>query len=151
MTFIWRLCPKKHIIWAFKLKGLETIKIITFPLPSLPNSAKGTLESWILFFLQDAPRLDLCHHERSCKHGHGNYEAFAWCHATVSYLTSGLATVAATCQHSNEHMLKVMVGEGDGSKTTEGDTINIQFIWENGEKNLLTYKYGRDITNLMPL
>lgn len=44
-----------------------------------------------------------------------------------------------------------MVGEGDGSKTTEGDTINIQFIWENGEKNLLTYKYGRDITNLMPL
>lgn len=33
------------------------------------------------------------------------------------------------CQHSNEHMLKVVVGEGGGGgKTTEGDTIIIQFL-----------------------
>lgn len=29
------------------------------------------------------------------------------CHATVSRLTLGLSTVAAMCQHSNEHLLKV--------------------------------------------
>ncbi len=50
-------------------------------------------------------------------------------HATVSHLTSRLATVAAMCQHSNEHMLKVVVWEGGGGgKTTEGDTIIIQFL-----------------------
>ncbi len=53
-------------------------------------------------------------------------EAPALCHATVSHLTSRLATVAAMCQHSNEHMLKVVAGEGGGS--TEGDTIIIQFL-----------------------
>lgn len=66
----------------------------------------------------------LRHNERGRQHGHGNCEgsdAPDWCHATVSQLTSRLATVAATCQHSNEHMVKVVVGEGDGSKTTECD------------------------------
>lgn len=43
----------------------------------------------------------------------------ARCRATVSQLTSRLATVAATCQHSNEHMVKVLAG--DGGKTREGD------------------------------
>lgn len=50
-------------------------------------------------------------------HGHGNDEASevpVWCRATVGHLTSRLAAVAATCQHSNEHMLKVVVvGEGE--------------------------------------
>lgn len=40
-------------------------------------------------------------------------DAPAWCHATVSQLTSRSATVVATCQHSNEHMVKV-VGESKG-------------------------------------
>lgn len=78
--------------------------------------------------VQNATRFGLCHQKSGRQYGHGNYEASetpAWCHATVSHLTLRLATVAAMCQHSNEHMLKVVVGQGDGSKTTEGDTINI--------------------------
>lgn len=75
--------------------------------------------------------LHLTYERRRQQHGRSNYEASeapAWCHATVSHLTSRLAPVAATCQHSNEHMLKVVVGEGDGSKTTGGDTVNIQLL-----------------------
>lgn len=58
----------------------------------------------------------------------------AWCHATVSQLTSRLATVAATCQHSNEHMVKVLVG--DGGKTPEGDRKICRFCQqrEGGKK-----------------
>lgn len=58
--------------------------------------------------------LHLTYERRRQQHGRSNYEASeapAWCHATVSHLTSRLAPVAATCQHSNEHMLKVVVGE----------------------------------------
>lgn len=44
--------------------------------------------------------------------------------ATVSHLTSGLATVAATCQQGSEHMLEVLVGEVDGPATQIGDTRN---------------------------
>lgn len=32
-----------------------------------------------------------------------------WCRATVSRLTSRLATVATTCQHSSEHLVKVLL------------------------------------------
>ena len=48
--------------------------------------------------------------ESRCQPGHSKYRASGapvWCHATVRHLTSGLATVVAMCQHSNEHMLKV--------------------------------------------
>lgn len=85
--------------------------------------------------------LDLCHHKSGLQHGFGHSEAskaLAWCHATVSRLTSRLA-VAAMCQHSNEHMLKVVVGEGCGCKTTGGDTINLQFLQAKQRgANLLT-------------
>lgn len=47
--------------------------------------------------------------------------------ATVSHLTSRLGTVAATRQRSNEHMLKVSVGEGD-APIIRGDTINVLFF-----------------------
>lgn len=34
----------------------------------------------------------------------------AWrCHATVSQLTARLATVGASCQHSSEHLVKVLL------------------------------------------
>lgn len=93
-------------------------------------------------------RLDLCNHERRRQRGYGNCEASdapVWCHATVSQLTSRLATVAATCQHSNEHMVKVLVGEGDGSKTRESD--NTSFLSAKGEKKPLTYVYSQDRNN----
>lgn len=44
--------------------------------------------------------------------------------ATVNHLTSGLATVAATCQQGSERMLEVLVGDVDGPVTQIGDTRN---------------------------
>lgn len=62
--------------------------------------------------------------ESGHQRGRCNYEDSLRCHATVSHLTSGLATVVATCQQGSEHMLEVSVGEVDGPATQIGDTRN---------------------------